>query len=649
MLFGLDTETHLITPGCVAPRLVCGTVACEAYAKLLDREETLDWYEEKLSWPSVHLVGAKVVYDLGVFCAERPRLIKPTFRAIKDGRIHCIAVRQALIDIGAGVLSNEWDDEAGLRYSLANLTLRHLGVDISGDKDGPDAWRLRYNELDGVPIERWPWAARRYPLRDAVFPLEIYKIQEGGVNLHDEPAQMCAEFALHLMSLWGLRTNKAKVDAMLAEAEAEWEQTRADLGEGPGKPGIFRPDGTKNMKVVADLVTAAYRGHPPTTGTGKPATDRDTLLESGDPTLVRLGNAGKNDKRISQYGPMLRKGEQYPWNPYFNVLVATGRGSSDAQQLPTGDRSKGGIRECFEPRPGFGYSSCDYPGLELFTMSERCFQVVGYSKMAEFLIAGKDCHSHVAAQFMAKTYEEVVEHKKTAPYKNFRNLGKIFNFGKGGGMGAGAMAYNAREKDGIRFCETTGECPDCRANEKQLVRVKGKEKPMCVVCLEISRKFGNDWLDAWPEQRELFALASRVVGEGMADVEVPFSKRIRGGCRYTQWLNTPFQGLGGDIAKAALWQVCLECYTDESSPLYGSRPVLFVHDEIICEHPLDRISEAAERVSKIMDQAAAERMPHVGHAVKVEPAISLIMSKQMATIREPVTGRLKLWAPENKT
>jgi DNA polymerase-1 len=646
VIYGFDTETHLISPGCLAPKLVCGTVACETFAQLLDRQQTIEWYREKISLPFAHIVGVRLSYDLGVLCAEDQTLIKPTFRALFDGRLHCCAIREALIDIGRGALSNEHDDEAGARYSLALLAQRYLGIDISGDKEGPDAWRLRYNELDGIPPERWPWPAIRYPLRDAVFPWQIYQIQEGGPNLHDEIRQMRADFALHLMAMWGLRTNKARVDAMLAEAEAEWLAARDELGEGPGKPGIFRSDEkrTKNMRVVQELVVAAYQGSPPTTLTGKPATDRDTLVESGNSVLRRLGTVGKNDKRISQYGPLLRKGESVPWNQNVNTIVATGRCSGDGQQLPTGDRSKGGIRECFEPRPDHGYSSNDYPGLELFTMSERAIVDTGQSVMAEFLISGKDCHSHVAAQFMGKTYEEVVENKKTAPYKNFRNLGKIFNFGKGGGMGAGAMAYNAREKDSIRFCLTTGAAAVCGL-EKEQIRVRGKDKPICSQCLSIAKKLGYDWLEAWPEQKELARLAGLATETGDALVTVPYSNRVRGGCRYTQWLNTPFQGLGGDLAKDALWNVSFECYVDTGSPLYGSRVVMFVHDEIICEHPLDRISEAAERVATLMDEAAQRWLPNVGKAVKVEPAISLTMSKAMATKRDPVTKKLILWTP----
>lgn len=653
MIYSLDTETFPIAPGCIAPKLVCGSVSGERVTRLLDADETIQFFKDQLSYGN-HLVGLNFSYDLGVLCAEDPELTFLVFEALEKGLLHDIAIREALIDIARGTLLEKGDEEMGIRYGMRELSKRYMPEEIEriqADKKGENSFRLRYGELFPLAIKDWAWEARAYPLRDAEFTLQIYLKQEGGPNLHDEKRQMRAAFVMQLMSIWGLRTNREKVSKLRAEVEKEWNETRERLG--PHKEScqtgcnlhacIFRADGSKDTKALGDRVTAAYRGSPPKTGTGKVATDRDTLLESGDPTLMDLAQAGKNDKRLSTYLPILEKGLDAPWNPQSNPLVASGRASGDGQQFPTGMRSKGGIREAFEPRPGFCYSSNDYPGLELFTMSQRAIKVVHYSKMAELLIAGKDCHSYTAAQFMSITYEDFLPHKKEDKYAKFRNLGKIFNFGKGGGMGGGAMAYNAREKDGVRFCETTGRCSRCGDNEKSLVWVRGKRKGVCSLCIEISKKLGYDWLDAYPEQKELFQISGDLHANGTEDsVTVPYSERVRGGCNYTRWLNTPFQGLGGDIAKDAMWRVSREMYTDPKSVLWGSRIVLFVHDELICEHPLRCASEAAERVAKIMMETLCDWCPDVGPAAKVEPAISMIMSKGMTTVYGP-DKRLMLW------
>ena len=65
--------------------------------------------------------------------------------------------------------------------------------------------------------------------------------------------------------------------------------------------------------------------------------------------------------------------------------------------------------------------------------------------------------------------------------------------------------------------------------------------------------------------------------------------------------------------KHALWNVSRECYLDKKSPLYGSRPVLFLHDEIITEVPddPDRADAAAKRQTKIMIDSMQEYIKDV--------------------------------------
>jgi DNA polymerase I-like protein with 3'-5' exonuclease and polymerase domains len=61
-----------------------------------------------------------------------------------------------------------------------------------------------------------------------------------------------------------------------------------------------------------------------------------------------------------------------------------------------------------------------------------------------------------------------------------------------------------------------------------------------------------------------------------------------------------FQGLTADAAKAALFEVARLCYTVESSPLYGCRPICFIHDEILLEAPLFKLHEAAKELELVM-------------------------------------------------
>ncbi|NTX15500.1 DNA polymerase I [Myxococcus sp. CA056] len=662
VLFSFDTETYPIQPGLLAPPLVCASIALDAAGseQLLSAAQARAWFREALRAPDVELAGANLPYDLGVMCADDPRLVDAVFAAAEAGRFHDVAIREALLDIARGLhgvdpeTGRPLGDDEGARYPLALLVRRHLGLDISADKHAPDAWRLRYGELDGVPLEQWPEGAVKYPLRDARFTLDVHLSQEraasgipNGGNLHAEGDQVRAALALHLASVWGLRTHAGRVEQLRRRVEQEWKANRAHFQAA----GIFRANGTKDSKRLAQLVTAAYNGSPPVTPPssrfpeGQVATDRDTLLDSGDTVLEELGKAGKVDKYRSTYLGKLAAGTTAPLNPRFNVLVSTTRVSSDYQQLP----QRGGVRECHEARPGFVFCSVDYGGLELRTMAQRAIWDVGYSRMADALLAKEDVHTSAAATFLGESYDTLLPRVKAkeATATSFRSLAKIFNFGKGGGLGAGGMAYHARAKDGVRFCLLAKVADTCGV-ERVPVRVQGKVKMVCAACVEVSRRYGDRWLDAWPEQRALFARASAYTRNGqLVDVMIPGADILRGGCSYTQWLNTPFQGLGAVGAKLATWRVSREMYADRRSPLWGSRLVLMVHDELVAELRADcpnRLHDAAERMAELMRQAMREVTPDLAGAIEAEPALSRVLSKDAATVRND-TGQLVVWEP----
>ncbi|AGC44558.1 hypothetical protein MYSTI_03246 [Myxococcus stipitatus DSM 14675] len=665
VLFSFDTETYPIQPGLLAPPLVCASIAQEAPGseRLLSPAQARTWFREALRSPGVHLTGANLAYDLGVMCADDPRLVDDVFAAAEAGRFHDVAIREALLDIARGLhgvdpeTGRPLGDDEGARYPLALLVKRHLGLDISADKYAPDSWRLRYGELDGVPLEQWPEGAVKYPLRDACYTLDVHLSQvraaasvANGGNLHAEADQVRAALALHFASIWGLRTHAGRVEDLRNRVEKDWQANRARFRDA----GIFRASGSKDAKRLAQLVTTAYNDTPPVTPPsprfpeGQVATDRDTLLDSGDALLEELGKSGKVDKYRSTYLDKLEAGTTTPLNPRFNVLVSTTRVSSDYQQLP----QRGGVRECHEARSGYVFCSVDYGGLELRTMAQRAIWDVGYSRMADALLAKEDVHTSAAATFLGENYEDLLPRVKAKEptATAFRSLAKIFNFGKGGGLGAGGMAYQARAKDGVRFCLLAKVAETCGV-ERVPVRVQGKVKMVCAACVEVSRHYGNRWLDAWPEQRALFGQASALTRNGqLVDAMIPGANILRGGCSYTQWLNTPFQGLGAVGAKLATWRVSREMYADRRSPLWGSRLVLMVHDELVAELRADcpnRLHDSAERMSEIMRQAMREVTPDLAGAIEAEPALSRVLSKDAATVRDS-SGRLVVWEPDTK-
>ena len=77
--------------------------------------------------------------------------------------------------------------------------------------------------------------------------------------------------------------------------------------------------------------------------------------------------------------------------------------------------------------------------------------------------------------------------------------------------------------------------------------------------------------------------------------------------------NTLFQGLTADGAKKALWDITRECYLDTAKgPLFGSRVMIFAHDELILEMPEgQRAHELRCAQVEVMVAAMKEYVPDV--------------------------------------
>ena len=135
---------------------------------------------------------------------------------------------------------------------------------------------------------------------------------------------------------------------------------------------------------------------------------------------------------------------------------------------------------------------------------------------------------------------------------------------------------------------------------------------------EQARDLKDAWLHSIPEMPEYFSLVSELVKAGGV-VEQCVSGRLRGGCTYTSAANTYFQGLASEASKTAAWLVSRACY-DGTGPLYGSRPVMLIHDELILESPEEDAEDAAKELQTLMLQAMALWCPDV--PARATPQIS---------------------------
>lgn len=613
-----DVETELTEPGCLTPRLACLSFCQENKAPVLvDPGTGCTLLASWLTDPQITLVGHNVSYDLAVYAAEYEALLEPIFHALLGGRIRDTQIREQLIRIKEG-------NHHG-RISLAELANKYLGMEL---KKGADSWQLRFGELMTKPIPTWPEEARNYATADAATTLRVFLAQGGDTVSPDEVHQMRAAWSLHLAACWGIRTDRARVEALKVGLELEYEAKARSLIPF----GIFKVQGKKNPKVSKDTsvikarVEAAYAIQglaaprtPPTerAPAGNIQYSEEVLIDSKDEALVPLAELGKTAKLLESFIPVLESGTEWPIQPRWNCLVDTGRtscGDPNLQQLPR----KGGVRECFVPRPGHLFLGADYDTAELRSLAQVLCDWFGQNSMADALIADRDLHVELACSLEGWDYAEAMERLKAEDpvVKERRQFAKIANFGFPGGLGAETFVAYAKNR-GVHLTEA-------QAWETR-----------------------NAYFERWPEMKRYFARIQDLTSDmGPGYITQHKSGRIRGRVNFTSAANSFFQGLTADGAKEALWQLTWKCHVEEKSALYGSHIVAFVHDEFLLEVPEENASAAGDALCRVMNAAMAKWIPSI--PIKSSPYLTRAWNKDAKTVRD-AQGQLIVWEPKPKT
>lgn len=627
----VDTETFLIAPGRLAPQLVCGTFCgTDGHSLILDHEDSLDKIWILIQDDSKLLVLANAPFDFGVFAAQDRELLPWTFKAYADERIWDVQTWDRLWNIRNGwtsfdpVLNRKLDNGGG--YNLADCVKRWLGEEVEG-KDAEDAWRMRYAELFGTPLVQWPEEAKEYARNDATYTVRVQQqqIAKGGV-LDDFWRQCKYHWALHLFSCRGLRTQ----EEVVREVELEISKHVAVAGRRLMELGLYKRSGTaanprisQDQKATRERVVRAcdLAGIlPPRTDPSKKfpegqiSIDVDTLksLAEYDEGLGLLAEVSNDKKLLGTYIPVLLQGVDYPINAGYNVLVDTGRTSSFKPNIQNVPR-KGGMRECYVPRKGYIYVDCDYNIAELRSLSQVLLNMYGYSDMAEIISKGIDIHCMMAAAIMGISFDAYMERYKGGDKqcKEMRQLAKALDFGAPGGLGAATFVDYAKASYDVHITE------------------------------EDARELLNKYKETFPEMRRYFAdITAAMAGGNTLTVSQYGSNRLRGGANFCPAANSYFQGLTADGAKLACWNVALECYlgvkydvfekvfadwqqgtwhhfvtevlpSEYRSPLYGSFPVWFIHDQIGIESPFEMARGAAKRLSEVMVESMTIFTPDV--------------------------------------
>ena len=740
IIIGWDVETHLIEKGSNTPPLVClsasggddslGVVQRwlapkgSAGAVLLTPDSTFTlphvWgrnrnHEWELVVPASHaldllltladtadvMVAANGRYDWAVMCNEHPELLPVVAHYLEEGKIACTQIREQLWSIATG--NFKYDTRTKRKdpvFSLAYLVLVHLGVDISDKKSRTDkhgnivgnvnSWRLRYNELDGVPIDEWPIEALTYSAEDSLYARRVWyeqakplKFPEGVVvhkdgTMQNETEQTAADWVLYLMACHGVKTSHPEV----LEFERKIRimvKSAMDAGKEAGFVVINRCKGCSGTGLsgeVPDLTTCPDCG-------GK---DHDACNTQG------LYGKFKNGKAKSYTAPTTKTNQArlraltshaYGGNPPMTTKKPGASANWKSQVSIDGDSLAGSCHPLLE-QYGEGKSAikmletylpillqgtskpiCSRPNVIVRTgrTSWRNPNFQNPPSKGGF----RDCFiprpGTVYASLDYSTLELCTLAQVNLKLFGYSKMADLCNAGKDLHLAFAAESYLKMPYDEAKAIHDDPTHPRWAEVDERRDRAKpanfGFPGMLGVKAyVKYAKGYGiklnfneatdtkNAWFNLFPEMKSFRKMISQACDtgvDGRFTVKQLGSGRLRAGCSYTSGANTWFQGLAADGAKAALWALFKACYLDESSALYGVRMWAFIHDEVLFEGDETTAHLWAPEAARIMVEAMSLYIPDVPS--QVEPALMYRWNKKAKTVYNE-EGHLVPWEPK---
>lgn len=647
-LIAIDYETWLIggdrhpQPNTPFPKPICLSYYDGQTEGLLAEDEIEAFLTVVLE--SKTIIAHNAVFEWGVTLTWYPNLAPLVFKALRESRLICTKIIEEL--------QNNKRKKPWNKLSLAALVETYFKEDISADKTDPDAWRLRYSELDGVPLAEWPEKAKSYAIDDSIWAYKVWQQQQWYKIDYKGPTR--AAVALNIMSSRGMRVNKKRTEELEKEIYDTLEPRYAYLVEKGFMTETKGKRPRKNMKILREFIKAEIK-EPKYTMKGNIATDKEALLayslESDNKVFKYFIEINQYDKIITAYTKNLKVDLV---RSQYSATKSTGRSSSfgtklypsvNIQQMPRAVAGiKWDVRNCFEARPGYKLVSIDYAGLELASAAHQLYTLTGRSKMRQAINEGNDMHSLLACKIMSMkegrliTYDEFVKNKKEKLYAEYRQLCKAINLGFPGGIGYSTMRHILLQ-NGVRTQYKILQVSEIENVIRNLwfnvrtqtegTRVERLNSKEWALVYDELVEFKKAFLTLYPEldyflktfhKRALTGDVKKQKNEfGEWEDEPMYRYKVKGfvrdNCTYTAYCNGTLMQSPSAIGATTMMSEIIERYwsNDEVNPL------AFIHDEILFEvKNNDNKYKHVEDISYLMIDEMQKVLPSVRITVEAE-------------------------------
>jgi len=325
MIVFIDFETHLISDDTPIPKPICISFYDGNKDGILIGQDIEDFLTRIFKDEHIKIGAHNAAFELNVITKYYPNLKPFLYKKLNNKKIICTKIYEQLLDCVR-------KHPIGI-FNLAALVLKYFNIDISEDKKNPNAWRLRYHELENVPLCDWPKEAINYAKYDSIYAYDIYKNQLLEADI-DISLSVSADYYLNRMGSTGILIEQTRVSTIEEELKNQISVHKEILQKHEiliqDKKGLKR-----NMKAFKALLKKKLPNIRYTAKGSISTSNEDlnhylTLISKND-YLYSLLNSFLNimsvEKVLTAFTSRLKKATPYIRTQY-NAVVSSGRTSS---------------------------------------------------------------------------------------------------------------------------------------------------------------------------------------------------------------------------------------------------------------------------------------------------------------------------------
>lgn len=388
-------------------------------------------------------------------------------------------------------------------------------------------------------------------------------------------------------------------------------------------PRVMRACAENNLEVPMTDPSESYPN-------GQVKVDEETIhmLAGFDPVLRQYHFRMASDKLRTSYFPAMC----WPYGsrevapvmyPGYEPLKKTGRGSSRGNSKESARKSPPltvsaniqqadpRMRSCYRPRKGYAYLECDFRAIDLVNLAQTVFTMFGENRLTDHVNDGVDLHAFFATAiafkkdpYFAKKIRGMTDDDAYAYFKALESAphkdGCTQDTREAGNKcGEGGCFYtmwrDLAKKAGLAFAGGMGI--------DTLIALLARELHMKLTPAE-AKSIKKTWLQVYPVMRRYLDWAAHNVdnnasGDFNKYYVSPLGMR-RTKCSYTECANgNALQSPAAEGMKLAMFLVTRECYDPtKKSVMFGSFPVINMHDALVTEVPLGKGPKHADRVAR---------------------------------------------------